>query len=456
MSQPVTAVADRWTSRRLFTAAVVGAVVGLGNVWQLPHLANGHGGGLFLLLHIAALLLVGLPLMLCELLIGRHGHGSATVAVARLVREGPASPGWRLLPWLMLGAALLLLVSLAMIGGWLLNYLWLTVSGGLAGIDANGSARLFDRVAGRADTAFAGYTLFVVATAAVSMLSLRTGLERMMRIVLPLMAITLSPALLFAFASGHGVTGLTALLAPAPASLDAAGLLAALGQGFYALLLGAGVMLAFASHLPSSTGLARAVPVIVGVDLLVTLLVGTAVLSIQSAFGLPASGGPQLLFVQLPQVIGTLPDGPLVGGALLAFAALAAWSTAVALMEPLLLWVRHRFNAERGFAATVVAALVWLAGLPVLLAFVARPAARPFGMALFEVVEWLGARALLPLAALGTLLFIGWALPESLRRAELQFMPRWLYRGWLLLLRFVAPPLLVLVFLGSTGILSAP
>jgi len=446
--------ADRWSSRRLFTAATIGAVIGLGNIWQLPYLAESHGGALFLLVHLASLLLLGLPLMLCELLIGRRGHGSATVAIARLVREGPASRRWRLLPWLMLGAALLLLVSLSVIGGWLLNYLWLTVSGALDGIDAEGAARLFDRVAGQTGTAFAGYTLFIALTAVVCAQSLRGGLESMAKVVLPLMAITLAPTLLFVFASGHGVNGLAALLMPSWGAFDAGAIVAALAQGFYALLLGAGVMLAFASHLSSSVGLARAVPVIVGVDLLITLLVGTAVLSIGDATGTQSSGGPHLLFVQLPQAIGNLPDGLLVAGSLLIFAFLAAWSSAVALMEPLLLWLRHRFGIERKMAAEAVALIVWLAGMPVLLSFVAWPQLRLLGMTTFEWIERFGAQLLLPLAALGTLLFVGWALLERLRRAEVLFMPDRLYRSWLLLLRFVAPVLLVLAFLGSAGILS--
>jgi len=446
----------RWSSHRVFVIAAIGATIGLGNVWRFPQLVAEHGGSAFILVYVLALLLLGLPLLIAEMVLARRTCGALPATFPAEVRAAQAAAGWRLLPWLTLVAAWLVLAVLVVIGSWLLAYLTTAISGGFAGISAHGVALRFDALVRSPEVGIGWLTLFLGGTVVVSALGVRRGLERAATLGLALVAGCWGLGLLLLLSAGQLGAGLAWSFTFDPGALGVDGLLAALAQAFFTLTLGAGAMHAYTVHLPPGGALPGfAARVILG-DTALALLVTVLVLSLLASSGQDAVAGPVLLFAALPVALGGLSNGGWLAVVLYASFAVVTWLTALALFEPLVLALAAKRRCNRLCAALMTGVSLWLAGLLLVSSFAFTPGGRWVGHGPFGWFEFVGGRVLIPLSALLLALFIGWVLPERERRTVLALVPVAQYRAWRMLLRYAVPPLLLLVFLAGADILRSP
>jgi NSS family neurotransmitter:Na+ symporter len=443
----------RWSSHQAFVIAAIGATLGLGNAWRFPGLVAEHGGLAFVAVYLVVLGLLGLPLLLAELVLARRVTGALPVHFPAEVRLSQAAPAWRAWPWLVMVAAWMVLACLLVTGSWLLGYLAAAFQGGFANPTPRAVALRFDALASAPTVAIGWLTLFLGSAVAVSAAGVRRSVEHAAWGGLVLAGFAWGTALIGVLVDGEAGAGFARLYTFDPSALGGVGLVAALTQAFYTLTLGVGVMHAYATHLPPGGALPMLAWRIVLADTLFALLATLVVLGLLAAAGLEPATGPRLLFERLPLAFARVAGGGWLAVALYSGLVVLAWLTTLALLEPLVLALSSWRRLGRARAALLVGVSLWLATTLLLVAFAGTPGGRWAGQGPYGWLEFLGGRLLTPLAALLAALFVGWQLEERSCRLVLALVPEPLYRAWRVLLRYLAPPLLVLLLLVVTGIL---
>jgi len=441
-----TARHDTWSSRLTFVTAAVGASVGLGNIWKFPYMAGMNGGGAFVAVYLACVALIAIPILSAELLLGRRGGGSPVASMRALAAAEGASPAWQAVGAMGVVAGYLILTYYSVIAGWALAYVPRAAAGAFAGagaaeLDAAFAALLADPV-GLA----AWHAVFMAATAAIVAGGIRAGIERAVTIMMPLLFAMLAALVGWAAAEGALVDGLAFLLRPDPAKVDAGVVLMAIGQAFFSIGVAMAIMMTYGAYLPADVGIPRAAVLIAGADTLVSLLAGAAIFPIVLAHGLDPAEGPSLLFVTLPLAFGAMPGGRLFGCMFFVLLVFAALTSAIALLEGAVAWAEEH-GVRRRTAAAAGGALAWLIGLASVLSFNRWREIRPFGMSIFDLLDYATTNVLVTVGGLLIAVFAGWRMSEAATRAELGLAPGAAYRGWLLLMRFVVPAAIAAILL---------
>ncbi|MDN5937317.1 MAG: sodium-dependent transporter [Salinisphaera sp.] len=440
----VDVAAYHWSSTTAFVLAGAGAVIGLGDVWRLPVLLGQYGGAAFLLVYVAALLVMALPLLLAQLLLGRGVRSDVVTLFARWGRDARLSPLWQGVGYLVLLGAALVLSFYSVIAGWTMAYVIRSAAGVLQGQDMAGLQQQFLSLAGYAEKGLGWHTIFMVAVTITVAHGLRGGIEPLIRWLTLASFAALALLALVAGLSGNPVAVL-ALLRPDFAALGWQGVMEALHQAFFSLSLGVGVLLAFGAYLPAQTRLARAGLAIVLLDLLFSLGAMFVVVSLLAGAGLSPVRGLELIFQVLP-------------------AAAAGWTTTlfflllllvtltsgIALLEPVVVWVMGRFHMRRVPAATASGLVIWFLGLGTLLSFNLMAQMTLLDRTLFEWLILVSSHLLLPAVGLLICLFVCRFLPPQ--RVALAWGGRRGFALWYWLLRYPARVGLVLVLLQALGV----
>jgi neurotransmitter:Na+ symporter, NSS family len=443
-----------WSSKLGFLLAAVGSAVGLGNIWRFSYVTAENGGGAFVLLYLAAIALVGLPVMIAEVLIGRAGRESPINSLLHLARSSKASPAWSLIGWSGLAAGVLILSFYCIIAGWTLSY-GLTYLTGLftAGPAIADPGTHFGALTGSTGTLLFWHFLFVGLTIFVVARGVEKGIEAAVRFMIPSLFLILLSLVVYGMTTGHFSQTLTYLFQPDFSEVTGSTLTAALGQAFFSLSLGMAGLMAYGAYVPDKLSLPKLCGIICVADTSVALLAGLAIFPIVFAFALdPQTAGPGLVFVALPNAFAQMGWGDLYGLAFFILLAFAAWSSTISLLEG-----GTAYLVERGFTRPVAALLLGgtagTIGIGSVLSFTHWSEVRLFGRNILDFTDYVASNVLLPLGGLAIAVFAGWILLERLRREQLADLGNGGYALWLNLTRFVAPVLILLVFLSSVGLI---
>lgn len=447
-----------WSNPMIFVLALAGTTVGLGNIWRFPYLAGEYGGGAFIAAYLACLVAVALPLMVAELMIGRRGRRSPVGSyIAVAVGEGRSSV-WGLIGVGGLIVAVLLLAAYGVVGGWAIAYVFRAAGERFAQIDAVGAAGLFRELTGDPERMLAWHTLFIGVTMLIVGRGLRDGLEAAIAWFMPLLFAMLLLLVLAASAQPGFGQALRFLFDPDMSRLTPGGLLAALGHAFFSLTLGVGAVLAIGRYCDARMPLVPVALAVIAVDTLVALLAGMATFPFLFTADLGPGAGPGLVFQALPLAFSELPGGRYLATLFFAALALAAWTSAIAIMEPVVAWLAERARIDRGLATSLTGVVAWLLGVVALLSFNRLAYVRWFegwpgmvGGSLFEAMNYLAINLLLPLLGLATAIFVGWRVSETTQRHGIG--GRLGFRAWRILIRFVTPAATLIVLLEATGLL---
>lgn len=443
----------QWSSKLVFILAATGSAVGLGNIWRFPYIAGEHGGGAFVLVYLLCILLIGLPIMMAEILIGRRGRQSPINTMTSLAREEGLSRGWGLMGWMGVVAGFLILSYYSVIAGWALSYVFRAGTGSFAGLDVQGVQAMFEGLVADPERLLAWHTVFMCMTLIVVARGVRSGLEQAVKFLMPLLLLMLVLLVGYAMAEGHFMEGLRFMFTPDFSKLTGNAVLVAMGQAFFTLSLGMGAIMIYGSYLNSRASIARTSATVVGADTLVAILAGLAIFPIVFAAGLEPSQGPGLIFVSLPLAFAQMPGGVLFGTVFFVLLVVAAWTSSISLMEPAVTYLVENRGMTRVSAASLVAVLSWLLGIGTVLSFNHWSGYTLFDMTFFGAVDYLTSNILLPLGGLLIALFVGWRMTERSVAAELNVQRPVLFRTWYYLLRFVAPIGILLVFLRAINVI---
>ncbi|MEJ2361105.1 MAG: sodium-dependent transporter [Gammaproteobacteria bacterium] len=447
-----------WTSRWTFILAATGAVVGLGNIWTFPYTIGMNGGGAFVLVYLACLILIGVPIMIAALALGRRARHSPVNSMFTLAIESGHSDIWRYLGFVCVFASLLFLSYYSVISGWAIYYAFLTGSGQFTGITSAGvKARFFNFIQ---DPVYLlmFHTLFMMMTMYVVSVGVRGGLEKAAKIMVPVLLVLLVVLDLYAFNTNSFAKAFEFLLDPDFSRLSWEAVLIAMEHAFFTLSLGMGVIMVYGAYMPQRVSITQSSLSVAGIDTLVTLLVGLAVFPLIFSGGLKATSGTDLLFLNLPLAFGQLHWSVLFGTLFYLMIIFAAWTSSIALLEPAVAWLIENHGFKRFKATFFAGTIVWALGIFTVFSFNKwQFRFSLFGHihqnGFFDVFDQLTTKIMLPLAGILIALFAGWFMSREASRDELE-MHDWLYASWRFLVRYISPFAMLVVFLTSIGVIK--
>ena len=437
---------SRWSSQTVFILAATGSAVGLGNIWKFPYIAGQHGGGAFILVYLLFVLAI-LPIMNGEIMLGRRGGGSPVHALGHLSAEFGLSRAWKGLGFMGMLAGFVILSYYSVIAGWTMAYFFHASLGAFSRMTVDSAARVFSELTGSTEKLIAWHTVFMIITAGVMGCGIRHGLERVVKYMMPLLFLLLAGLLVYVIKNMAFSQAFDYMFVFDFSKVTAASVLAAAGQAFFSLSLGLGALMVYGSYLPAHVPVVRASFVIAGMDTLVAVVAGLVVFSLVFHYGLEPTQGPGLVFQALPLVFGNIPGGRVLGAVFFFLLFVAAWTSAVSLVEPGLSWLTDNGWLERSGAALAVGSFAWLLGLGTIFSFTEAESWTVFGLTVFEVLDYLASNVLLPLGGLLIAVFAGWKLPELVLRDEIAIERERAYRLWRFMLRYLSPVAIVAVFL---------
>jgi len=434
-----------WSSEWTFVAAATSSAIGLGSLWRFAYLAGEHGGARFVLVYLLCTLLVAAPVLVALVVLGARGRADPVRAIEAVALESAVSRRWRGIGYLSVIVALLILSYFSVIGGWLLVYLQWLYNGDLAAASARQIGEQFGHLLENTPLQLFAHFLFMATAWLVVALGINRGVGLLVRLALPVLLLLLMMLVLYAFRMGNMSAALTFLFMPGDAEFSWDAALTALGQAFFSFSLSMGGMMAYGAYLPDRKPIMRLILTVVLLDTLVAVLAGLAIFPLVFAQRLEPSVGPGLMFVTLPYIFGNVQSGDLVGTAFFALVLLAALGSAIALLEPGTAWLAQRLKWRRSLAALVLAGISWLFGLLTIFSFSLWPQWRPGGKTLFAWIDWISADVLLPVCGLLIAIFVGWRMRRESARDELFVEHPRFFAAWHFLLRFVAPPAVLMI-----------
>jgi NSS family neurotransmitter:Na+ symporter len=434
---------EQWRSRTTFVLALALAAVGLGNIWRFGWLLGEHGGAPFLLSYILCMLLVGVPLLVAEVVLGSHGRGSPFLALRWSTGVSSRSRLWVVIAAVACLAALSLLVISFVVAGWTLSYAFSAQLGTFAAISLEESAAYLDELLRESVSLIEWQLLAAALVALVSAAGVRRGIGVLAWVAVPLIVTLLGVLIDFSLEFGDLEAASDFLFAWQPMDFDRGSFMAAFGHALYTLTLGVAVGMTYGAYTPRDLPIVRSVLAVALFDVAVAVAAAVVIFPILFANNLLPNQGFALLFISMPYAFGNMPFGDVFAALFFLAVFAAVLGTAVALMEPLVSVLEQQFVVRRLRAAVVIAILAW-----VLSAIATLDLGHGSGgTGLFLTLDHLGTEWLIPLAALLLALFVGWQMPRHILRRELSREPDILFSLWYFLLRFVAAPVIAIAWL---------
>ncbi len=438
-----------WSSRLMFILAAAGSAVGLGNIWRFPYVAGENGGAAFVLAYLVCIFLIGVPIMVAEITLGRAGRKSPINTMQDLTIQSGASSGWRVIGWMGALAGFMILSFYAVIAGWAIAYLVEMASGTFTGADGEFASETFTQLTANPWTVIGWHTLFMALTTFIAARGVGAGLEATVKYLMPTLFVLLLALVGWAaVSSGHFMEGLNFLFAFKADQFSTDSVLMAMGQAFFTLSLGMGAIMAYGAYLPKSASIMSSAVTIAALDTLVALLSGMVIFPIVFANGLEPSAGPGLMFITLPLAFGQMAAGQFFGSLFFLLVVFAAITSAISLVEPAIAWLVEKLEVGRVTAACMIGGSGWFVGLGSAFSFnLWSDLTFLPGKTFFDSMDYVANNIMLPIGGVLIAVFAGWVLSEKIFDEQLDELSSGLRSVLRFLIRIVAPLAVFIVFL---------
>lgn len=434
---------SRWGRNWVFILAVAGSTIGLGNVWKFPNLVSENGGGAFLLVYLGCLCLLGAPMMMAELALGRAARLSPLGSLRFAAEQNKSSSHWVLIAILSLLTGFLVFAFYSVVSGWVLGYFFASVSGSFAEAGSESLEHSFAALLGDPVALLVWHSAFVFLVAGVLLKGIR-GLDHAIRVLMPLLLILVLLSLLAMIFYGNWNAALQPFMSIDFSRITFISWITALSHAFFTLSLGMGVLMAYGRYLPEGVDIGRSVFLILLVDTIVGIAFGLLIYGFIQGELLDTARGPGLLFISLPFTFDTISLGSGLSAVFFLMVAIIVWTSTVALLEPLVQTVNESLGWSRKRSVISVSIAVWFIGILALLSFNVLEEWRVAEMTAFDLLDFISAKLLLPVTALLLVLFVGWQVKPAFMQQALMTRP-WMFQSWLFLIRFCVPLLLMVI-----------
>lgn len=402
---------DGFTSTFGVLVATLGSAVGLGNIWKFPALTGLNGGAGFLLVYLLATLLVGLPVMIVETMLGRAARANAVSTFEQLE---PRHGGWKIIGWMGFVAALLIMSFYSGVAGWVYAYIFKAMSGEIATTDPKIAGAAFGQLVSNPVASLIWQWVVLGITGGIIMLGVSKGIEAVTRRLMPLLFLLLLILCARSLTLPGASEGLAFLFSPDFSKITPAVLLTALGLAFFKLSIGMGTMLTYGSYFRPDQNIPATTARVMLADLSVSLLAGMAIFPAVFAFGFAPAAGPSLVFMTIPAVFTSMPGGTLFMTVFFILTAIASVGAILSLLEVPVAILIERFGIGRKLASVYTILMIAALGVPASLSNSTMANVKVFGMNAFDLFDFLSSNVLLPLGGILICLFVGWVygLPQ--------------------------------------------
>ncbi|WP_414045225.1 sodium-dependent transporter [Macrococcus equi] len=433
-----------WGSKIGFILASAGSAIGLGAMWKFPYVMADNGGAAFLVLFMIFTLFIGLPLLLAEFVIGRHGKTYSTDVFGKIT----GNRYYNLIGHLGNIGVFFLLSFYSVIGGWILLYMIRTIYVIFTGTHTKNYENLFGQLISNPVYAIFGALLFILLTAFIVSKGIQDGIEKASKVMMPLLFIAFLIIIIRSLTLPNAIEGVVYFLKPDFTSLNTEGVLFALGQSFFSLSVGFGGMLTYASYLDKKTDIVQSGFSVVGLNILVTLLAGLAIFPATASLGIDNAQGPGLLFIVLPYVFDQLPMGSIFYLIFLSLFFFATITSSISLIEINVSNAIKNDERKRKKAVYVISALLFILCIPSALSSGLLSDVKFGAGTFFDNMDYLVSNIMLPIGALCFALFTGYRLNKAIAKEEMMDEKyKGLFTVWVFLLRFIIPIVIIAVFI---------
>lgn len=440
---------QRWTTHWAFIWATAGAAIGLGNIWKFPYTLGENGGSAFMLVYLLSVFIIGVPLMLAEAIIGRYSRRNAVDSIISITEKVKASSWWQLVGWWGLLALVMVLSFYSVVSGWSIAYLWRTVSGSFQGMHSDQVAQLWGNFLNDPWEMLLWHSVFMLMTLYVVARGVQNGLEKLNRYLMPALFVILFFLVIYAGISGNFIEALHYLFSPDFSKITPDVLIFALGQAFFSLALGAGMITVYAAYSQDDTPLTHSMSTIAVLNVLVAVLAGLAIFPILFAHGLSVDSGPGLMFIALPTAFASMDFGIMIGSLFFILLLFAAWTSSISLVEPVVYLLLERTTLSRPMATALVCGFAWILGIGSLLSFNLWSEMKFFGFTIFDIATDLPTNVILPTGGLLFAIFVGYVMRKQWSYEVLNLSHPTLFNTWWFIIRYVAPLAIGLICITS-------
>ncbi len=444
----------KWSSNLMFIAAAVGSAVGISNVWKFTYVAGENGGGAFVLVYVLAIIAIAIPALIAEFLIGRRGGASVVKTMDNLAEREGIPRIWRYYGQMAALGAFIALSFYSVVAGWTVDYFYHALAGGFSGITAENSGAELADLLGNPGRMIVSQVVFLGLTGITVAAGVRQGLERVLKFLTPALFVILFILLAYAMIAGDFAAGASFLFIPDFSKLSTQTVLLAIGQAFFSLGIGLGVLLTIGAYMDRKSSIVKSALIVAAADAGVALIAGLAIFPIVFAHGLSPAQGPGLIFETLPIAFGQMPGGAILGPLFFLLMALAALTSAITILECVVAAVEDYSGMSRRKIVTGLILLLWLAGLGTIYSFNTLTDFHPLGFFsafaernIFQTLDYIVSNFMMPIGGLLIAVLAGWGLSKSSVLDELQVSDGFWFQSWRFLVRYIVPTAIALVFI---------
>lgn len=439
-------------SRFGFILAAVGSAVGLGNIWKFPYVTGEYGGGAFVLVYLITALFIGIFVLIAELLIGKLGQSDAVSMFENLATKKKNL--WKYAGFMAI-VPLIILSYYSVVIGWIFHYIVVSFQSLPSNIEE--SKNIFmTLLTTDLQTQFMYHTIVFVLVTSIILKGVKDGIERINKILMPLLALILSILFVYSLSVESFSKAVTFMFNPDFTKLSSEAVIVAIGQAFYTLSLGMGIIITYAASLPKHVNIVKSSLIIAVIDTSVAIIAGLIIFTLLFDKGAESTKGAGLVFISLPSVfyefgsIGTFL-------AILFFIAIAfaGITSAISMLEPMVSFFVNRFNYTRLKAALICSLFFYILGIAALLSNITdySPVLMIGSKNLFDWLDFVASTILVPLGGILVVVFVGHFMDENKINAELiPLLGKTITKVWFFMVRYIIPIALILVILNETGI----
>ncbi len=445
---------DGFTSTFGVLVATLGSAVGLGNIWKFPYLTGTNGGASFLVVYLLATLLVALPVMMTEIMLGRASRANAVTAFEKLAPKNQKF--WTVIGYMGLVSAILILAFYTGVAGWVFAYIFKSLSGSIHSTDPATAKAAFDAMVSNPMQALFWQWVVLGGAGVIIMLGVSKGIEAVAKKLMPLLFLLLVLLCIRSLTLPGAMAGVEFLFAPDFSKITAPVVLTAVGLAFFKLSIGMGTMLTYGSYFRQEQNIPATATRVMLADLSVSMLAGLAIFPAVFAFGFEPSAGPSLVFMTIPAVFASMPLGNVFMAIFFVLAAIAATGAILSILEVPVAMMSERFGFSRKLATLISVGIIGLFGVPAMLSSSLTADWKVFGLNAFDLFDFISSNILLPLGGILICLFVGWVygLPQLKKQLsnEGQLNNGLLINAVFVLVRYVTPIIITVIMLRGLGL----
>ena len=436
--------------------AAAGSAVGLGNVWRFPYEAGNNGGAAFIIIYLVCVLILGLPIMVSEFILGRHSKASTGGAYAIL------SPGtqWKWVGYMGVLTGFLILGYYVVVAGWTLEYIMQSALGNFNGKSAQDFISMFNVFSSNPWRPLIWVIVFTLLTHFIIVKGVKNGIEKSAKLLMPILFILVILLGICSLTLPGADKGVEFLFMPDFSKVTGSVVLGAMGQAFFSLSLGMGCLSTYASYFGPETKLGNTAVSVSVIDCLIAILSGIIIFPAAFAVGIQPDAGPSLIFITLPnvfqQAFGSMPWlATLCAIAFYVLLAVAALTSAISLHEVPTAFLHEKFGFTRGRSAKIVTAGILILGIASSLSLGDWSGFTIFGKNIFDSLDFLTAKIMLPLGGMLASIFVGWILDKKIVKEEVSnngTLKASYYKIFIFILRYIAPIGIAIIFINELGL----